>query len=113
LGVSFPEFAGIGSDGTILPLSGDIATNTSIVNAPTVNQQGLIEMTTIRIDNSNSNIDDLLSIQPTKVVVDVNTETNPASGPDKYNFVDSNSILDISTRIEIPLELNLNNLGAE
>lgn len=78
-----------------------------------VNERGQIIVSEITIDRDNSNIDDLLSLQPTKVVVDVNTETNPASGPDQYNFVDNNSILDISTRIEIPLELNLNNLGAE
>ena len=113
LGVSFPDFAAIAADGSIISLSGSIADNVSIVAAPTVDRQGDIEMTNLEINTSNSNIDDLLSAQPTKVVVGVNTEINPTAGPNQYNFVVSNSILDISTRIEIPLELNLNNLGAE
>ena len=65
----------------IISLSGSIADNVSIVAAPTVDRQGDIEMTNLEINTSNSNIDDLLSAQPTKVVVGVNTEINPTAGP--------------------------------
>ena len=112
VGVSFPEFAGITSDGTTIRLTGSINDNVNIITGPTVNERGQILTTNLPINRENSNISELLSAQPEELRISVNAVTNPA-GTNQYNFIDETALLDVTTRIEIPFELNINNLGAE
>ena len=110
LGVSFPEFAVVTDNGTIIELEGSVVDNQSLIAAPRVEERGQILMTELELNKSNSNIATLLSSQPSRIVVDVNTETNPPITPFQYNFVDQSSILDISVDIEIPLDLTLDDI---
>lgn len=113
LGIDFQEVAAIGSTGAIVPLQGDVLTTPQIINAPTVNQEGEVIRTEIQLNAQNSNIDDLISSQPRKVIVEVQAESNPTTTPAVYNFINDQSILDVFVDIEIPLELNINALTAE
>ncbi len=113
LGIDFRNITAIGNEGQIVPLSGNATTNPTVLTAPTVDNIGAIETTNFELNSSNSNIADLLASQPRKVIMEVNAETNPDSGPDQYNFVDINSLLDVSVQVDLPLIANINNLVAE
>ncbi len=113
LGIDFQQITAVSGAGTNIPLSGTVVDNLQVVNAPDVNQQGQAVRTEIEITSGNSNIADLLSSKPTRFLVDVGAESNPATAPASYNFIDDSNLLDVSVEIEIPLELNINGLIAE
>lgn len=113
LGISFRELTAVGGDGNNISLSGSVVDNLQIVNAPTVNQQGQTVRTELEINATNSNISALLSSKPTQFIMDVEAESNPASIPSAYNFIDVSNLLDVAVEIEIPLDVNINALVAE
>ncbi|WP_139135247.1 hypothetical protein [Roseivirga sp. 4D4] len=113
LGIDFQQITAVSGTGTNIPLSGTVVDNLQVVNAPDINQQGQVVRTEIEVTTSNSNIADLLSSKPTRFLVDVGAESNPATAPASYNFIDDSNLLDVSVEIEIPLELNINGLIAE
>lgn len=112
LGVDFKDITAIGSQGEIVPLTGSATDSPFIVNAPLAADIGSIVTSDFSINATNSNIADLLEVQPRKVILEVNTASNPPTGPDQYNFVDAGSLLDISVEIELPVIANINNLVA-
>lgn len=113
LGIDFRSISSIGSEGQIVPLTGTAIDNPTIVNAPTADNIGGVVTSTLELNSTNSNIADMLAVQPRKVIMEVNAESNPATGPSQYNFVDINSLLDVSVNVDIPLVMNVNNLIAE
>lgn len=113
LGIDFRNITAIGNEGQIVPLSGTATQEPTVLAAPTVENIGTIETTNFELNSSNSNIADLLASQPRKVIMEVNAATNPANGPDQYNFVDLSSLLDVSVQVDLPLIANINNLVAE
>ncbi|MFY0592663.1 hypothetical protein [Roseivirga sp.] len=113
LGIDFQEVSAIGSEGEILPLEGDVVDNLQIINGPTVAQEGQLIRSEIELNRENSNIDVLLSSQPAKVIIEVDAGANPSTIAPVYNFVNDASILDISVEVEIPLDININQLIAE
>jgi len=44
------------------------------------------------------------------VIIEVNTEANPASAPAQYNFVSVNSELSVGVLLELPMIVNINGL---
>lgn len=108
--VDFQNIAVETSDGQTLNLQGTILNQENIVAGPSISEEGATLTTAIVLDKSNSNIDDLLNAQPETLVVDVQTESNPAS-TSQYNFVGRDSRLDIGVDIEIPLDLNIDGLA--
>lgn len=113
LGINFQEVAAIGTAGEILPLTGDVVGTQQIVASPTLLQEGQTVNTVIELNTTNSNIDELLSSQLSKVIIEVEAESNPTSINPVYNFLNDENILDISVRVEIPLEVNISSLVAE
>ena len=113
LGIDFRSISSIGSEGQIIPLTGPAISTPTIVDAPTTDNIGGVVTTTLDLNSSNSNIVDMLSVQPRKVIMEVNAESNPAGGPDQYNFVNTTSLLDVSVNVDIPLIMNVNNLIAD
>jgi hypothetical protein len=113
LGIDFQNISAIASDGAIIPLSGSATAAPTIVEAPDVEDIGTIETTDFVLNSTNSNIADLLEIQPNKVIMEIRAETNPAGAPDQYNFVDINSLLDVSVQVDLPLIANIDDLVAE
>ncbi|MBO3698429.1 hypothetical protein [Roseivirga sp. E12] len=113
LGIDFQQITAVSGTGTNIPLQGTVVDNLQVVNAPSVSQQGQVVRTEIEVTANNSNIDALLSSKPTRFLVDVGAESNPATAPASYNFIDDSNLLDVSVEIEIPLELNINGLIAE
>lgn len=113
LGIDFKNITAIGNEGQIVPLSGTATDEPTVLIAPTVGNIGTVERTTFELNSSNSNIADLLSAQPRKVIMEVNASSNPDNGPDQYNFVDISSLLDVSVQVDLPLIANINNLVAE
>ncbi len=113
LGIDFKDITAIGNEGQIVPLSGTATDEPTVLAAPTVENIGTTEVTNFELNSSNSNIADLLSSQPRKVIMEVNAATNPANGPEQYNFVDISSLLDVSVQVDLPLIANINNLVAE
>lgn len=113
LGIDFQQITAVSGAGANIVLQGAVVDNLQVVNAPTISQQGESVRTQIEINAANSNIADLLSSKPTRFLVNVGAESNPASVPSVYNFIDIANILDASVEIEIPLELNINGLQAE
>ncbi len=113
LGINFQEVAAVSETGAIIPLQGSVVNNQQVIVAPTVAQEGQIVRTEIELNRTNSNINDLISSKPRKVIMEVEAESNPAAAGGVYNFVNDESILDVQIEIEIPLELNINALKAE
>ncbi|KYG72005.1 hypothetical protein EV198_0045 [Roseivirga ehrenbergii] len=110
LGVSFNEIAAITQQGQIIPLTGSAATTPGIVNGPQVDAIGTNVNTTLDLNSTNSNLPELISSMPKKVIIEVNTEANPASAPAQYNFVDAGSELNVGVRLELPMIVNINGL---
>lgn len=113
LGIDFQSISSIGSEGQIVPLTGSATASPVIVGAPTVDNIGSQVTSTLELNSTNSNIADMLSVQPRKVIMEVNAESNPATGPSQYNFVNQESLLDVSINVDIPLIMNVQNLIAE
>jgi len=112
LGIDFRNISSIGSEGQIVDLTGTAIDNPTIVAAPTTENVGGVVQSTLELNSTNSNIADLLAVQPRKVIMEVNAESNP-TGTNQYNFVDVNSLLDVSVNVDIPLIMNVDNLIAE
>lgn len=113
LGIDFKDITAIGNEGQIVPLTGTATDEPTVLAAPLLENIGTTETTNFELNSSNSNIADLLSSQPRKVIMEVNASTNPVNGPDQYNFVDVSSLLDVSVQVDLPLIANINNLVAE
>ncbi|KYG79035.1 hypothetical protein [Roseivirga echinicomitans] len=110
LGVNFNQIAAITQKGQIIPLTGSAATTPGIVNGPLVGAIGTSVNTVLKLNSTNSNIPELISSMPKKVIIEVNTETNPASAPAQYNFIGASNELSIGVLLEMPMIVNINGL---
>lgn len=113
LGVDFQDITATNSDGQSLSLEGDIISQLNAVAGPRLVNEGQTRTTEIEVNNSNSNLVDLLSLQPERIVVDVKATSNPNGVPFQYNFINDQSILDVGVDIEIPFDMTLDGLQAE
>ena len=113
LGVDFRQIEATNADGQSINLQGDIISQLNQVAGPRLQNEGITRVTEIEINKDNSNIVDLLSLKPERIVVDVIAESNPNGVPQQYNFINDASILDIGVDIEIPFDMNINGLQAE
>ena len=112
LGIDFTAITAIGNAGEILALSGTATDNPLVVTAPMVDAIGTTERSVFSLNSENSNIADLLALQPRRVIMEVNAGSNPPEGPDQYNFVDQSSLLDVAIQIDLPIIANIDDLVA-
>lgn len=113
LGVNFQEIASVTSTGQIIALDGPLLNQSNVITASSLENEGQLETTQIDLTTQNSNIDVLVNSRPRRLVVDVETSTNPAAAPRQYNFLSDESLLTVGVNIEIPLEANIDGLRAE
>lgn len=113
LGVDFQQITAINAEGQSLSLQGDIINQLNTVDGPELIDEGAVKETIIELNNTNSNIADLLSLQPETVVVDVVAYSNPNGVPFQYNFINDQSLLDIGVDIEIPFDMTIDGLQVE
>jgi len=98
------------NDSETRSLTGTI-TQPQIINAPTINQQGESVETIISIDNTNSNLPDLINMLPTEIVFQYEGMLNP-QGLSIESFVLYESLIDIDLEIELPLFGRVSDLKA-
>jgi len=112
IGVDFNDFVAVDQDGNLVHLEGDVIDDPSLVVGPTLQNIGNAETTSVVIDNTNSNIVDLLSIKPQRINVEMGAVSNPSYGPDQYNFIEEASELEVNVDIEIPFNMSFNQVVA-
>ncbi len=72
------------------------------IGAPAITSIGDSVTTSIEINNSTTNISDILDIKPNKLIFGMTGSTNPGPGPHS-NFVTDESYVGVSMDVEIPL----------
>jgi len=93
-------------------LTGTITESQQIIGAPNIDQIGESVISTITIDNTNSNIPDLVSMLPTEVTYELSGTVNPA-GLNQRTFVLGSSVVDIGLNVELPLIGRISDLKIE
>ncbi len=107
------DFGNVTASNTIASraLIGSITETPQIINSPTLSQQGQTVRDTLTIDNTNSNIVDLLALKPTQFTVDVSATSNP-SGP-AQNFMLNTSALNAFVEVNMPMDVVFGNIEFE
>lgn len=82
-------------------------TNGVDLNVPSINQVGTSVKTEIVLDNSNSNIDGLISGVPYEFYYDFIGNVNPDNDQNLSNFITDSSKLDINIDLELPMHGNI------
>lgn len=113
IGIDYSGIRAIQSDGTELQLTGEVTLDREIVEAPTIDQKGSSIETLHRIDRENSNLNLLFSSQPTSFRFDLTSVSNPDNAVSQYNFINENNILEALALIEIPLDMVIDEVGAD
>ena len=107
------DFSGLFGDdaqgGTQTFLSGDIVDNIPVIASGDINNPGPIVRDTIRINNGNSSLVDLLATSPARLGFDVSAISNPYD-PNQINFITDQNEINATMEIKIPLEVRLEDL---
>ncbi len=95
-------------------LTGDIVNNPRVIdgsdiNSPGPNTPGETVQTVVEIDRSNSNIIQLLSTSPERLVFNVAGNSNPEDAS-ALNYLQPTSEITAIVGVEVPLEVQLDNL---
>lgn len=109
MGIDLSGISALGADGTIR-LEGPITDNLQDINAPAIGAEGTSVSSLIEINNTNSNISDLISSKPSEFIVDLTVYTNPNDMDPNENFLDSNSEIQASVQVEIPMAVTFENI---
>ncbi|MDA8595211.1 hypothetical protein N9L20_01915 [Flavobacteriaceae bacterium] len=94
-------------------LSGPITEEAQMIDAPAIGAEGTSVNTVIEINNTNSNIADLMSSKPTAFTMDVQVYTNPVDQDPNMNFMDGSSSIGGSVEVEIPMAVTFDNIPIE
>ncbi|MEP1032027.1 hypothetical protein [Ekhidna sp.] len=113
LGIELGGVVAVNSDDTEKTLTGDVVTSPQFVEAPNNTQLGESISSSFSIDNTNSNIDELLNTTPNKIIFDVTAIPNTAGSDNLNNFLFDSSYLEIMSTIEIPLDFRMDGFSKE
>ena len=113
LGVELADVTAIDSDESEAKLTGDVVNTPQFVDAPNQGQLGSSVLSSFSIDNTNSNIDELLNTTPSQFVFDVTAIPNVAGSNNIVNFLFDSSYLEIISTIEIPLDFRMDGFSKE
>ncbi|UXP33746.1 hypothetical protein N6H18_07240 [Reichenbachiella agarivorans] len=96
-------------------LTGSVTEQLQFINGPDIYSVGSSRTSSVRINNTNSNIADLFSISPNMVNLTINAQSNYSNSPnrvpeDDRNFTDQNSTASTIVEVELPLNLQLRQL---
>ncbi|MEP5362424.1 MAG: hypothetical protein ABJQ37_01195 [Reichenbachiella sp.] len=114
MGVNFTGVSSSNANGTTANLSGTITDSPQFVRAPSTSQVGNIATSVINIDESNSNMRDLLAISPNQFNIALTAEANYTNddGSDR-NFVTTESNVEVVTEINLPLNVKLTDVSRD
>ena len=113
MGTSLSGVKAVDADGSEISLTGDIVTNSVLIEGVSHLSVGGVQTTIIEINTSNSNIADLLNSTPNSMVFPVVANLNPTSSSLSTNFLTENSKMVQRTIVEMPLELKLDGFSRE
>ncbi len=111
LGIDFGNIAASNASETKF-LMGAITDTPQIINSPTLAQEGQTVRDFITIENTNSNIDDLLALKPSQFTVDISATSNPNSDSNQ-NFSLNTSALSAYVEVNMPLDVVFENIEFE
>ena len=98
-----------GEGGNTFYLSGDVVSDPPRITRAT--ELGTVVQTVFEINNQNSNLDDLLSSSPTRLVFDISGLTNPEDEDlSQSNFLEPTSGITAYVEMEIPMNIKLEGL---
>ncbi|MEO9805540.1 MAG: hypothetical protein ABJF04_19935 [Reichenbachiella sp.] len=115
MGLNLDGLSSSNANGVSVNLSGDITATPQLVRAPSTSQVGTTQSSIIEVNNTNSNLPDLLAISPNQFAIDVSATANynNDSNTGDRNFVSSSSAVQVITEINLPLNLKLQNLSRD
>lgn len=111
IGVDFSEVYVTYSDGNPEKLTGSFADQLQIVNAPTTENVGSIVTTTLELNESNSNLRELLAGSPSEFVLTPIGYTNPETIVP--NWLSDESTIAIDAKVSIPFSIRVDGLELE
>lgn len=114
MGLDLAAISASNSSGTSVNLAGDVTDSPQLVRAPSTSQVGQSAASIIQVDESNSNMRDLLAISPNTFTLDVSAVSNYNNddGSDR-NFVTTTSQVDIVMELNIPLNVKMQNVSRD
>jgi len=106
-----PDMKAVTQNGTNIPFIVTPPNNPKNIAYPSFPTQiGQSVSDVLVIDNTTSNITDILAAKPTKITLGGKIEVNPDNNQNIYNFVTSNSYLKVSLDLDLPINFELRNL---
>jgi len=87
--------------------------NGILLNFPNLNEVGETKTTTLLLDQTNSNLTDVISFNPKKLVYSLEASANPEQDSTFEGFVSSESLITASVEAKLPLWLRANNFVLE
>ena len=112
-GMVFDSLIAIDFDDTEVFLSGDASDNPQFVDAPNGSQLGEAVNSTVVIDETNSNLDELLNTTPEQMVFVISAIPNVAGSDNLNNFLLDTSYLEVRSTIEIPFDFNMDGFSRD
>ncbi|MCP4458411.1 MAG: hypothetical protein GY816_10375 [Cytophagales bacterium] len=113
MGMSMAGVKAIDSDLNEINLSGTVVDALQFVDAPNSSQIGEIVSSTVTIDQTNSNILDLINSLPSSMVFNVTAEPNPPGSDNENNFLFDDQMVEIRTIMEIPFEFKMDGFSKD
>jgi len=104
-----------GNTSETLTYTGSTIPNTLIINPATYTAPNAVAVTTSKVvDNTNSNLADLLKIKPTRFNLNISGNSNPVDAAPNLNFyAKNNSGLTADITLEVPLDVKFQNIALE
>lgn len=104
--LSFDEFTGIKDGVAQVSLQNQTLANGIELAYPSLSQVGQTRRTELAMDNSNSNLSELLELLPDSIRSASRVGILPAAGSASTHFIDESSHLTVRVRSEIPLDFS-------
>lgn len=91
----------INAEGTSVSLSGRFAQEGFLLDAPALNEQGSVKSSTLTLNKDNSNIVEMLAIQPQKIIYQLSGEINPDNNSE-ISFIQPQSKITTTIQAVVP-----------
>ncbi|MFK7807728.1 MAG: hypothetical protein AB8F74_08025 [Saprospiraceae bacterium] len=101
--VSIGELRVLSADGGSIVLESDDLQDGISLNYPTLMEEGIMKQTDFSLNNTNSNIDDILNARPKQIIYDLSTIVNPSSDENTTGFMNKDSKLNFAIKTELPI----------
>ncbi len=92
-----------GEDGSFVHLESSLIDDGLLVDYPAMTAQGTSATTTFTFDQHNSNIKEILSTTPRKLIVEIDAILNPDNDLEQVGFAMEESKIEVNAGIELPI----------